>query len=111
MVAPTDHGVEVRDVVVLQEFDGHDHVVALWPPMQVLQKGPVRRGGKQSLFLRHSKRLTPLPADEQRVTAALRGLQDDEWITGARRRRLLDLWELTEPSASPVRGRSVGRRS
>lgn len=93
---PTNHGLEVRDVVVLMEFDRRDRDVALWPPMQVLQKGPVRRGEKQSLFLRHSKRLSPLPADEQRVVAALRGVQDGEWVTGERRRRLLDLWELTD---------------
>lgn len=105
-----DHGLEVRDVVVLMEFDEHDRNVALWPPMQVLQKGAVRRSGNQGLFLRHSKRLAPLPANEGGVNAALQGVRDGGWVTGERRRRMLELWDLAEPRTTPKCGRASGAR-
>ncbi len=87
------HGLHVDDVVVLMSVDANDQQVELWPPMRVLRLSPVVRG-QQSLFLRASRKLAPLPAVDARVRNALRGVRTHTFPGPQRRARLLDLWDL-----------------
>ncbi len=89
------HSHRVGDVVVLMEYGRAGDAVNLWPPMRVLRLSAVRRG-QQVLYLRHSRRLHPLAADDPNVRTALRGLAEDRWVTGERRQRLLALWGLAQ---------------
>jgi hypothetical protein len=89
------HGIRTGDVVVLMEYGPAGDAVSLWPPMRVLRLSPVHRG-QQVLYLRHSRKLQPLPAGEANVRVALRGLAEDRWVDGERRKRLLSLWGLDQ---------------
>jgi hypothetical protein len=83
------------DVVVLTSLDDDGNPVELWPPMRVLRLGRPRHTS-QSVFVRHSKKLAPLPVDDPKVRAIVRGLRHDTWVGPASRARLLALWDLTD---------------